>query len=117
MGILWDGTSVNFYVMGQTNMSHGQSCKNTYSTPSKWCTTRFLQEATQHQNRWPPRSYKKLSPRTKNLLKCTSGVQYPHFGVQYGLILGFFWIWIGLDIVSSSTGSGTGLSKWNKLGT
>jgi len=39
--------------------------KTTYITPSKCCTTRFLQEATQHQNRWPPRSYKKLSPCTK----------------------------------------------------
>jgi len=32
-------------------------------------------------------------------------------------ILGIFWIWIGLDIVFSSTGSGTGLSKWKKLRT
>jgi len=39
--------------------------KTTYITPSKCCTTRFLQEATQHQNRWPPRSCKKLSPWTK----------------------------------------------------
>jgi len=62
MGIQWDGTGINCYVMGQTNMFHGQSCKNTYSRPSKCCTTRFLQEATQHQNRWSPRSCKKLSP-------------------------------------------------------
>ena len=53
-----NGTGINCYVMGQTNMSHGQSCKNTYSTPAKCCTTRFLQEATQHQNRWSPRSCK-----------------------------------------------------------
>jgi len=53
MRVPWDGTDINCYVMGQTNMSHWQSCKNTYSTPSKCCTTRFLQEATQHQNRWP----------------------------------------------------------------
>ena len=51
MGIPWDGTGINCYVMGQTNMSHGQSCKNTYGMPSKCCTTHFLQEATQHQNR------------------------------------------------------------------
>jgi len=25
MGITWDGTGINCYVMGQTNMSHGQS--------------------------------------------------------------------------------------------
>jgi len=43
----------------------------TYSTPSKCCTTCFLQEATQLQNCWPPRSYKRLSPRTKSFLKCT----------------------------------------------
>jgi len=31
MGIPWDGTGINCYVMGQTNMSHGQSwvlCQN-----------------------------------------------------------------------------------------
>jgi len=39
------------------------------------------------------------------------GVQEPDFGVQSVLILGIFWIWIGLDIVSSSTR----LSNWNKL--
>jgi len=31
-------------------------------------------------------------------------VQDPDLGVQSGRILGIFWIWIGLDIVSSSTG-------------
>jgi len=45
-----------------------------------------------------------------HLLK-SAGVQDPGFGVQSGLILSFFWIWIGLDIVSNSTGSGFGLSK------
>jgi len=44
-----------------------------------------------------------------------SGVQDPDVGVQSGRILGIFWIWIALDIVFFSTGSGTGLSKWNKL--
>jgi len=34
-----------------------------------------------------------------------SGVQDPDFGVQSGRIIGLFWIWIGLDIVSLSTGS------------
>jgi len=41
----------------------------------------------------------------------TSGVQDPGFVVQSGRILGIFWIRIGLDIVSPSTGSGTGLSN------
>jgi len=27
MGILWDGTGMNCYVMGQKNMSHEQPCK------------------------------------------------------------------------------------------
>ena len=30
MGIPWDGTGINCYVMGQTNMSHGQSYKTLY---------------------------------------------------------------------------------------
>ena len=68
MGIPWDGTGMNCYVMGQTNMSHGQSCKKNYSMPTKCYTTRFLQEATQHQNRWPPRSCQKLSPCTKRFI-------------------------------------------------
>ena len=89
MGIPWDGTGINCYVMGQTNMSPGQSCKNTYSTPAKRCTARFLQEATQHQNSWPPPSCKKLSPCTKSFLKCTcqsgltecsySGFNFSHY--------------------------------------
>jgi len=32
--------------------------------------TRSLREATEHQNRWPPRSCKKSSPNTKSFLKC-----------------------------------------------
>jgi len=111
-GIPWDGTGINCYCdgTGQTNMFHEwQSCKNT--TPSKFCTTRFLQEATHHQNRWQPCSRKKLSPCTKSFLMCTcqsrltsahiwekqiclkiSGVQDPGFGVQSGQILRIFWI-------------------------
>jgi len=42
-----------------------------------------------------------------------SGVQDPDFGVQSGRILGMFWN--GLDIVSHSTGSRNGLSKWRNL--
>ena len=30
---------------------------------------RSLQEATQHQNLWPPHSYKKLSPNKESFLK------------------------------------------------
>ena len=80
----WDGTGINCYVMEQTNMSHGQSCKNTYSTTSKCCTTRFLREATQHQNSWPPRSCKKLSPCTKSFLKCTYVSVAPDGVLTYG---------------------------------
>jgi len=48
-----------------------------------------------------------------SLLPPTSGVQDPEFGIQFGRIFEFFWIWILLHIVSLSTGSG--LSKWNKM--
>jgi len=32
--------------------------------PAKRCITGSLQEPTQHQQHWPPRSCKKLSPHT-----------------------------------------------------
>jgi len=51
----------------------------------------------------------------KTVANLTSGLQDPDFEVKSGRIFGFFWIWIGLDIVSLTTGSG--LSKWYKMWT
>ena len=75
-GLLWKWSVFNRSVMSGSAVnvvcfewSVMNSLFWTYSTPSKCFTTRFLQEATQHQNSWPPRSCKKLSPCTKSFSK------------------------------------------------
>jgi len=66
----------------------------------------FCRIVTSKLNYFLPRDTK---GQEKKLCVFFSGVQDPDFGDQSGRKLGIFGF--GLDIVLSSTGSGTGLSK------
>jgi len=60
MGIMSDGTGINCYVIWQTNMSHGQSCKNTSGSRHAIKTL---------HNTFPPRSRSAPKPLTATLMQ------------------------------------------------